>query len=118
MSKYATFFPDEQIVFEQEGFWLKSLLNVKTGTVVLTDKRVAFIERKVVVGGALAHTADLALGVSRPKLKVDVPIAEMAEYKIGNRKMDIIVSAKAGESFKLRGVDAAAWVAKIGELAR
>ena len=118
MSKYAAFFPDEQVILEQQGFWLKSLLNVKTGTIVLTDKRIAFIEKKVVVGSAIVHVADAALGVSKPKLKVDVPLAELSEYKIGNRKMDIIVSAKAGESFKLRGVDAAAWVEKIGELSR
>ena len=108
MAKYDSFFPGETVILEQEGWLVKSLFNAKTGTTVLTDKRIAFIEKKVVIGGALVKVADAALGVSKPNLKVDVEFSNLKSHS-WPKKMDLLIENNSGETFKLRGPDQQKW---------
>lgn len=116
MAKYDTFFPGETVILEQEGWLVKSLFNAKTGTVVLTDKRIAFIEKKVIVGGGLlVKAADAALGVSKPNLKADVEFSELKSHS-WPKKMDLLIENNSGETFKLRGPDQQKWEEQIQKL--
>ncbi len=116
MSNLADYFPGESILLEQSGWWVKSFFNVKTGTIVLTDKRIAFVEQKQIVGGGLvAKAAGAALGVVHPKLEVDVAFDELKQWT-RPKKVDILVENQQGESFKLRG-PGKEWDAKLAELA-
>lgn len=115
MGKFDAFFPGENVLMEQTGWYVKSLLNAKTGTIVLTDKRLAFVEEKVVLGGVLVKAADAALGVSKPKLKVDVEIGQIKTWS-QPRKIDILVENTTGEKFKLRGVDYPKWDEQLKKL--
>ena len=116
MSHFQDFFPDEQIIIEQQGWYVKSLLNAKTGTIILTDKRIAFIEQKQIVGGGLiVAAADAATGVSKPKLKVDVRIDELKSWK-QPKKVDIKIENINGETYVLRGVEYSEWDTKLNRL--
>ena len=116
MSQFQSFFPDETILIEQKGWYVKGFLNAKTGTIILTNKRIAFIEQKQVVGGGLiVVAADAALGVSKPKLKVDVLIENIKNWE-QPKKVDIKIESNDGESFILRGVKFKDWDEKIKEL--
>lgn len=103
MSRYQNFFPDEEVLHEQiHAFWVKGFLNSKMGAMVVTDKRIAFIEKKMVVGGGLVgRLAAEAAGVTKPKLKVDVEFDQIAKYS-HPKKMDVLIETKGGETFKIR----------------
>jgi len=116
MSKFRDFFPGENILSEEQGFYVKGFLNAKTGTIVMTDKRVAFVEQKMVpVGGLLVRAAVEVSGVKRPKLKVDISYEEMDSWE-HPKKHDIRIKNKAGEQFTLRPVKYDVWDAKLKEL--
>ena len=116
MSKFQDFFPGENILSEEQGFYVKGFLNAKTGTIVMTDKRVAFVEQKMVPGGGLLVAAAVEIsGVKRPKLKVDVPFEEMDSWE-HPKKHDIRIKNKNGEQFTLRPVKYDVWDEKLKEL--
>jgi len=100
----AQFFPGEEIKLVQEGWLVKSFFNVKTGFTIITNKRIGFIEKKVVIGGAIVKIADAALGVSKPKLKVDVPFTDL-KVVTWPKRIDLQVENKSGEKFKFRALD-------------
>lgn len=116
MSKYQNFFPDETIFAEVQGFLVKGLFGTKTGFAVLTNKRVAFIEKKQVYGGGLVGALVVeAAGVTKPKLKLDIPISEIFSWE-RPRKNDIRITTKVGEKHLIRPVDYEKWDAKLKEL--
>lgn len=116
MSKFQPFLPDENILLEQAGWFIKGFLNVKTGTIILTNKRLAFIEQKQVVGGGIVvAAADAISSTSRPKHKLDVPIENIVKWE-QPRKIDIRIEEANGQKHTLRGVDYSVWDQKLKEL--
>ncbi|PKP02349.1 MAG: hypothetical protein CVU11_12230 [Bacteroidetes bacterium HGW-Bacteroidetes-6] len=113
MSKYQNFFPDETIIAEVQGFLVKGLFGSKMGTAILTDKRIAFIEKKQVVGvGLIGALAAEATGITKPKLKLDIPITEVFSWE-RPRKNDIRITTKVGEKHLIRPVNYDEWDAKL-----
>ena len=105
MSTIDFFLPGETMLIEQQGWYVKGFLNVKTGFIIFTDQRVVFVEKKIIVGGGLVATAaDKALGVSKPKVIIDLPYSEILSWK-QPRKVDIRLINKRGEKYTLRGGD-------------
>lgn len=105
MVNIQSFFPSEEVQFSREGYLVKNLFNAKTGTFFITDKRIAFIEKKVVVRGhEIIEIADKLLKVSHPKLKVNIPFEELKNYSWVKRH-DLVIENLEGEKFKLRPVD-------------
>lgn len=116
MSKFQNFFPEEKILLEQTGWFIKGFLNVKTGTIILTDKRIAFVKQKQIVGGGLlVAAADAIAGSSRPKLKVDVPIENITKWE-QPRKLDIQIEESNGQKYTLRGVEYSKWDLQLSAL--
>ncbi len=105
MSNSDLFFSGESVLIEQQGWYVKGFFNVKTGFIVFTEKRVLFIEKKIIVGGGIvAAAADKALGVSKPKVIVDLAYSEISSWE-QPRKVDIRLISKKGDKYTLRGGD-------------
>lgn len=115
-SKFEVFFPEEDILIEATGFWIKGALNAKAGTLIMTNKRVAFIEQKQVYGGGLLGAVIVeASGIKRPKLKVDIEIKDIDKWE-HPRKRDIRIYNKEGNKFLLRPVKFEEWEDRLKEL--
>lgn len=118
MSRFQDYFPGENILIEQTGWWMKGFLNVKTGTSVLTNQRVAFVEQKQISGGGLlGAVAVAASGINKPKLKVDLPFSNIKSWS-QPKKIDILIETKTGETYKLRGVKYDEWDAKLKDFVK
>lgn len=117
MSKLQAAFGDEIIHIEQKNaFWMKGFLNAKTGIVLLTQDRVAFMEKKMIVGGGLiGAVAGEALNITKPKLKADIPLDTIASWS-NPKKNDILIETKDGGKFKFRPVKFVEWDSKLKEL--
>lgn len=99
------FFPEEKIKFQREGFLVKNFLNAKTGTMVITDKRIAFIEKKITFKGhEIIEIANQLSKVNQPKIKVNVPFEELKSFSWPKR-IDFLIENKNGEKFKLRPIE-------------
>jgi len=113
---FELFFPEEDILFQVKGFWVKGALNAKTGTAIMTNKRIAFIEQKQVYGGGLVGALVVeASGIKKPKLKLDVEISNIDRWE-HPRKNDIRFFDKEGNKYLLRPVNFDEWNAKLKEL--
>ena len=116
MSKFSTFFEGEDIVLEQSVWYAKNLFIAKTGTIIVTSKRIAFIEQKQVIGGGvLVAVADAAFKVSNPKLKVDILFNDL-DYWTNPKKNDITFLKKSGERYNFRPVEYSIWNAELEKL--
>jgi hypothetical protein len=116
MIKYPNLFPGEEVVLEITGWYVKSFMNAKTGVVIVTNKRVGFVEVKQVVGGgALAAAAAMALDVAKPKLLVDLPFDQLSIWE-HPKKNDIKFISKTGEGYAFRAVPYDEWNKKLEEL--
>ena len=113
---FELFFPEEDILIQAQGFWVKGALNAKTGTAIMTNKRIAFIEQKQVYGGGLVGALVVqASGIKKPKLKLDVEIANIDRWE-HPKKRDIRFFDKEGNKYTLRPVNFEEWDAKLKEL--
>ncbi len=116
MSQFQNFFPDETILAETNGFMVKGFFGSKMGFAVLTNKRLAFIEKKMVVGGGLAGALIAeAAGVTKPKLKLDLPIEDIHSWE-RPRKNDLRVFTQRGEKHLFRPLDFEDWDKKLKSL--
>ena len=70
MSRFDAFFPGEKVIQEQTGWYIKGFLSIKTGIIILTDKRIAFADQKQIAGGGALIITGLGLALaSYVKLK-------------------------------------------------
>ena len=115
-NQFELFFPEEDILIQAKGFWVKGALNAKTGTAIMTNKRIAFVEQKQVYGGGLVGALVVeASGIKKPKLKLDVEIKDIESWE-RPKKNDIRFFDKEGNKYTLRPVKFDEWDAKLKEL--
>ena len=114
---FELYFPEEDILFQVTGFWVKGVLNAKTGTCIMTNKRVAFVEQKQYYGGGglIGALVVEASGIKKPKLKLDVEINNIDRWE-HPRKRDIRIFDNEGNKFLFRPVNFDEWDAKLKEL--
>ena len=114
----------EEILHSESGIYMKGLFGSRVGKVILTDRRLAFVEeRNVTTGGAgglvgsLAAKAIVHAAGWDKKLKMSVPFAEIERYeqgKQGRNKNIMLLFTKGGEQFKLSlGSDYEGWVERL-----
>ena len=72
-------------------------------------------KKQIVDGGLIVALADAALGVSKPKLIVDLPFEDLSHWE-HPRKNDIKFFSKKGDGFNFRAVPFDEWNIKLEEL--
>lgn len=116
MSRFDAFFPGEKVIQEQTGWYIKGFLSIKTGIIILTDKRIAFADQKQIAGGGpLGSTAAVPTGAKRAKLKAEIEVSDIKGWE-QPRKSDIRIFTKKGDSYTFRGVDFPIWDDELSRL--
>lgn len=97
------YFPNENILLTEKAWWIKSLFSVKTGWLVLTNKRIAFIEN--IPSSAQPILIDpqaASKGIVSPSLSFDLPKEEWLEVKTEKRLKQIGIRTQLGKFIKVR----------------
>lgn len=114
MKHMKPYFPNENILHTEKAWWIKNLFSVKTGWLILTNKRIAFIEnRPSSAQRILIDPTAASKGISAPSLSFDLPKEDWLEVTTEKRLKQIGIRTRLGKFFKLRTQNIDQLVAKI-----
>ena len=100
----------EQILHSEDGIFLKGVFGSRMGKIILTDRRLTFMEVRHVAGvpgglvGSLATKAVLSATGLDKKMKMSLPFEEIERFvqaKKGRNKNIMELTTKSGETFKI-----------------